>query len=61
MKKKFAGAMVILAVLTFMVGLIICMCDTPSLEQQIRNMGIGSVIIILSVFLGLAGERLGTH
>ena len=61
MRKAVAGTVVILAVLLFMAGLVVCMCETPSLEQQLRNMAMGFAMMIVAALMGMAGNKYGAN
>lgn len=61
MRKIIAGTMVILAVLLFMAGLVVCMCETPALEQQLRNMAMGFAMMIVAALMGMAGNKYGAN
>ena len=61
MRKAIAGTVVILAVLLFMAGLVVGMCDTPSLEQQTRNMITSFAMMGVAVLIGMAGNKYGAN
>jgi len=57
--RAVCGTVAILGVCIALAGLILCMCEAPELEDQIRNMATGSVIMLFGsamAYIGGAGR-----
>ena len=54
-KRAICGTVAVLGIFTAMAGFVFCMCETPELADQFRNMFIGLALM----FLGSAMAYIG--
>lgn len=56
MRNILKGIALVIAFLLIMAGMILCMCETPTLRQQISNMMYGAISIVVGIAIGYLGH-----